>query len=83
MREVALPPGIVKNRKPLTLPLSFELVSMLMKKFRTSGPVFDMRNFKREWIKGCFKIGVRREDWAGVVSSVPGSHPSVAPRFGT
>jgi len=57
-REVTLPPGIVKNRKALTLPLSFELVAMLKRKFQTSGPVFDTKNFKREWIKGCVKIGV-------------------------
>jgi integrase len=57
-REVNLPPGIVKNRKPLTLPLSRELVAMLKKKFQTNGPVFDMKNFRREWFKACVKIGV-------------------------
>jgi len=57
-REVTLPPGIVKNRKPLILPLSCELVAMLKGKFQTSGPLFNMKNFKREWIKGCVKIGV-------------------------
>ena len=45
-REVTLPPGIVKNRKPPILPLSCELVVLLKKKFQTSGPVFNMKNLK-------------------------------------
>jgi integrase len=57
-QEVSLPPGIVKNRKPLTLPLSVELVGMLKKKFQTNGSVFAMQNFRREWFKACVKIGV-------------------------
>jgi len=56
-REVNLPPGIVKNRKPLIVPLSDELVAMLKKKFQTSGQVFKMKNFRREWIKACVKLG--------------------------
>src|SRR5215469_7407904 len=42
----------------LTLPLSRELVAMLKRKIQRSGPLFNMKNFKREWIKGCVKIGV-------------------------
>jgi integrase len=53
---VNLPPGIVKNRKPLIVPLSDELAAML-KKFQTSGQVFKMKNFRREWIKACVKLG--------------------------
>ncbi len=64
-REVNLPPGIVKNRKPLTLPLSRELVAMLKKKFQTNGPVFDMKNFRREWFKACVKIGVGEKTGPG------------------
>ncbi len=56
-REVNLPPGIVKNRKPLIVPLSDELVAMLKKKFQASGQVFKMKNFRREWIKACVKLG--------------------------
>jgi|ERR1700722_370170 len=57
-REVSLPPGIIKNRKPLILPLSVELVAMLKKKFQTHGPVFAVKNFRREWFKACVKIGL-------------------------
>src|SRR5207302_8562289 len=38
-REVNLPPGIVKNRKPLIVPLSQELAAMLRKKCQTNGRV--------------------------------------------
>jgi len=75
-REVNLPPGIVKNRKPLTLPLSRKLVAMLKKKFQTNGPVFNMKNFRREWFKACVKIGVGEK--TGVVSA-QGSYPSRFP----
>lgn len=44
-QEVSLPRGVVKNRKPLALPLSVELVVMLKKRFQTSGPVFAMHEF--------------------------------------
>ena len=55
---------------------------MPIKKFRTSGPVFDMRNFKREWIKGCVKIGVGEKtgpEW--YQSRVSPLTISVAPGF--
>jgi integrase len=42
-REVSLPPGIIKNRKPLIVPLSVELAAMLKKKFQADGPVFDLK----------------------------------------
>jgi len=29
---------------------------MLKKKSETSGAVFDMKNFKREWIRGVLKL---------------------------
>jgi hypothetical protein len=41
--RVSLPPGIIKNRKPLIVPLSVELAAMLKKKFQTDGPVFDLK----------------------------------------
>jgi integrase len=64
-REVSLPPGIAKNRKPLTFSLSVELVAMLKKKFQTNGPVFDMKNFRREWFKTRVKIGVGEKTGPG------------------
>jgi integrase len=57
-REVSLPAGIIKNRKPLIVPLSVELAAMLKKEFQTNGPVFDLKNFRREWFKACVKIGL-------------------------
>ena len=57
-QEVCLPPGILKNRKPLIVPLSNELVAMLKKKFKGNGPVFETKNFRREWIKACVKCGL-------------------------
>jgi integrase len=59
--EMNLPAGIIKNRKPLTLPLSAELVSMLKKLFRTDGPVFDTTNFRKEWIRACVKVGLGKK----------------------
>ena len=56
-REVNLPPGIVKNRKPLIVPLSQELAAMLRKKCQTNGRVFETKNFRREWIKACVRLG--------------------------
>src|SRR5437870_4694529 len=43
-QEISLPPGVVKNRKPI-VPLSDELTAMLKKKFRGHGTVFATRNF--------------------------------------
>lgn len=53
--EISFPPGIVKNRKPLIVPLSDELLAMLKKKFQGVGPVFEVETFRREWIKACVK----------------------------
>ena len=57
-KEISFPPGILKNRKPLIVPLSDELVAMLKKKFQVDGPVFETKNFRREWIKACVKCGL-------------------------
>jgi len=57
-QEISLPPGIVKNRKPLIVPLSDELTAMLKKKFRGHCTVFETKNFRREWIKACVKCGL-------------------------
>jgi integrase len=57
-REVSLPPGIIKNRKPLIVPLPVELAAMLKEEIQTDGPVFDLKNFRREWFKACVKIGL-------------------------
>jgi hypothetical protein len=42
-QEISFPQGILKNRKPLIVPLSDELVAMLKKKFQGIGPVFESR----------------------------------------
>jgi hypothetical protein len=44
-QEISLPPGIVKNRKPLIVPLSDELTAILKKKFRGHGTVFRDEKF--------------------------------------
>jgi len=60
--EIHLPAGTIKNRNPITLPLSAELTGMLKKLFRTDdGPVFDTTNFRREWIAACVKIGLGKK----------------------
>lgn len=60
--EIHLPAGAIKNRNPITLPLSAELTGMLKKLFRTDdGPVFDTTNFRREWIAACVKIGLGKK----------------------
>jgi integrase len=59
--EVHLPAGVIKNRKPLALPLSPELVGMLKKLFHTDGPVFDTTNFRKEWNKACVKLGLGKQ----------------------
>ena len=51
----------MKNRKPLTLPMSAELVSMLRKLFRNDGQVFDRTNFRKEWITACVKVGLGKQ----------------------
>jgi integrase len=63
--EMNLPAGIIKNRKPLTLTLTAELVGMLGKLFRREGPVFDITNFRREWITACVKVGLGKKTGKG------------------
>ena len=49
-RVLHVPAEICKNREPLTLALTSELVALLRKHFRKSGaPVFDATNLRREW----------------------------------
>ena len=59
--EIHLPAGIVKNRKPLALPMSAELTGMLKKLFRTAGPVFDTTNFRKEWNRACVAVGLGKQ----------------------
>ncbi len=59
--EVHLPAGVIKNRKPLALPLSPELVAMLKRMFRKDGPVFDTTNFRKEWNRACVKVGFGKQ----------------------
>jgi hypothetical protein len=64
-KEICFPTGVLKNKKPLIVPLSGELVGMLKKRFR-GGPVFDMTNFRRELNKACVKVGLGQktgEEW--------------------
>jgi integrase len=56
-KEIHLPARAVKNRYPLILPLSNELVGMLKKLFQDEKPVFDMTNFRKAWEKACVKVG--------------------------
>lgn len=73
-REMYLPAGIIKNRKPLTLPLSAELVGMLKKLFRKDGLVFDTTNFRKEWNKACVKVGLGKktgEEWYEYEGLIP------------
>lgn len=49
-RVLHIPAEICKNREPLTLALTSELVALLRKHFRKSGTqVFDATNLRREW----------------------------------
>jgi len=49
-RVLHIPAEICKNREPLTLALTSELVALLKKHLRKSGaPVFDATNLRREW----------------------------------
>jgi integrase len=73
-QEISLPPGIIKNRKPLIVPLSDELTAILKKKFRGHGTVFETKNFRREWIKACVKCGLGEktgEAWYQYTGLVP------------
>jgi integrase len=55
---IEIPEGVVKNDDPLTLPIDPELLPMLKKLFRKAGaPVFDDKNFRKEWEKACVKVG--------------------------
>jgi integrase len=55
---IEIPEGVVKNDDPLTLPIDPELLPMLKKLFRKTGaPVFDDKNFRKEWEKACVKVG--------------------------
>jgi integrase len=49
----------------LTLTLTAELVGMLGKLFRREGPVFDITNFRREWITACVKVGLGKKTGKG------------------
>jgi hypothetical protein len=45
-----LPANIVKNKTPITIPVTAELTALLPKMFRKSGqPVFDVTNLRNEW----------------------------------
>jgi integrase len=63
-QEISFPSGTLKNRKRLIVPLSDELVAMLKKKFQGKGPVFETRNFRREWNKACVKCGLGEKTMA-------------------
>ena len=49
-RSIDLPAAIVKNKNPVTIPVTAELTALLSKMFRKSGePVFDSTNLRKEW----------------------------------
>ena len=56
---------LTKAGSPLTLTLTAELVGMLGKLFRREGPVFDITNFRREWITACVKVGLGKKTGKG------------------
>jgi integrase len=57
-RSVSLPAHIVKNKKPITIPLTQELTDALLKQFRKTGsPVFDCTNLRREWLAATTAFG--------------------------
>jgi len=84
-QEISLPSGIVKNRKPLIVPLSDELTAMLKKKFRGHGTVFETKNFRREWIKACVKCvdSEKRQGMRGISTRALFPMISDAPPFAT
>jgi integrase len=50
-KEITLLGVLTKNGQPRIIPLSDELVGMLKKRFPIEGPVFDFKNFRKEWRK--------------------------------
>jgi integrase len=53
-RFLTLPPVFVKNKKPITLRLSDDLIAVLRKMFRQVGkPIFDSTNLRRAWAAFC------------------------------
>jgi len=81
---LTLPPGFIKNKKPITLRLSDDLVAVLKKMFRQVGkPIFNATNLRRAWAAaaeraGCSKLlihdlrrsGARNLREAGVEETV-------------
>jgi integrase len=59
-KEITLPAYVVKNRKPLIVPLSNELASMLRQLPKSDGlaRVFNIKNLRNEWEKCCAKLGL-------------------------
>jgi integrase len=59
-RKIHLPANIVKNKKPITIPLTQELTAVLKKQFRKSSkPVFDATNPRRAWEAATVAVGFR------------------------
>lgn len=55
---LTLPPRFVKNKKPITLRLSDDLVAVLKKMFRQVGqPMFDATNLRRAWATATAEAG--------------------------
>jgi integrase len=48
-RTITLPGRLVKNKKPITIPLTRELTDVLKKQFRNDGPLFDATNLRGAW----------------------------------
>ena len=72
-RTIEIPEGVTKTGKPITLPLSTELIKML-KRAPKDAPPFPTTNWRKEWIAACVKVGLgvkTGEQWykyAGLVT---------------
>ncbi len=60
--EISLPGFITKSGEPLVLPLTGaglkDVATLLRKRFRTDGPVFDTTNLRVAWNKACMAAGL-------------------------
>jgi integrase len=60
---IEIPATDTKNKQPLRLPLSDEVVRELRKQFRNPDcPVFDSSNYQEEWARACAKAGLGEYD---------------------
>lgn len=83
-QEVCLPPGILKNRKPLIVPLSNELVAMFKKKFKGNARYSRQRISGVSGLRHVLSVGSeRRQVRRGINTRALSPTISVAPPFAT